>query len=104
MINIGNNGNHTVFNQVVKPSTQAESTTNKSDVGETKMSTKEALTLEQKVSKEAQTLESLQRELKQYPEVDLARVNEIRTQLLQGDYSINLDELASAIKSTHQRD
>ncbi|MCK6263362.1 flagellar biosynthesis anti-sigma factor FlgM [Vibrio sp. ZSDE26] len=104
MINIGNNGNHTVFNQTVKPSTQAESSAKKSNVGETEVSVKETLTLEQKVSQEARTLESLQKELKQLPEVDLARVNEIRAQLLQGDYNINLDELAGAIKSTHQRD
>ncbi|MGF1698135.1 flagellar biosynthesis anti-sigma factor FlgM [Vibrio lamellibrachiae] len=97
MINIGNNGNHTVFNQTVKPSTQTES-----KVGDVK--TNKETTLEQKVSQEARTLESLQQELHQLPEVDLARVNEIRAQLLKGDYNIDLDELAGAIKTTHQRD
>ncbi|MGF1721820.1 flagellar biosynthesis anti-sigma factor FlgM [Vibrio kyushuensis] len=97
MINIGNNGNHTVFNQTVKPSTHTES-----KAGDVK--TNKETTLEQKVSQEARTLESLQKELGQLPEVDLARVNEIRAQLLKGDYNIDLDELAGAIKTTHQRD
>ena len=99
MINIGNNSNHTVFNHTVKPSTQAES-----KVGDAEEKAANTLTLEQKVSQEARSLESLQKELKQLPEVDLARVNEIRAQLLQGDYHIDLDELAGAIKTTHQRD
>lgn len=102
MINIGNNGNNpTVFNQTVKPATQTDSKVSDPRLDDTKDND---ITLEQKVSQEARSLESLQQELHQLPEVDLARVNEIRAQLINGDYSIDLDELAGAIKSTHQRD
>ncbi|PMK02787.1 flagellar biosynthesis anti-sigma factor FlgM [Vibrio sp. 10N.261.55.A7] len=98
MVNIDNNGNNpTVFNQTIKPVTQTDSR-----VRDQKQSNAQIneITLEQK----ACSLESLQQELHQLPEVDLARVNEIRAQLTQGYYSIDLDELASAIKSTYQRD
>jgi negative regulator of flagellin synthesis FlgM len=102
MINIGNNGNnHSVLNQSVKSATQAESKVNAQKQSDAKQS---ALPLEQKVSQQARSLESLQQELHKLPEVDLARVNEIRAQLLKSEYSIDLNDLAGAIQSTHQRD
>ncbi|MEZ8825377.1 flagellar biosynthesis anti-sigma factor FlgM [Vibrio amylolyticus] len=98
MVHIDNNGNNpTVFNQTIKPVTQTDNRVR--DQKQSNAQIKE-ITLEQK----ACSLESLQQELHQLPEVDLARVNEIRAQLTQGYYSIDLDELASAIKSTYQRD
>ncbi|CAM4276338.1 flagellar biosynthesis anti-sigma factor FlgM [Vibrio agarivorans] len=57
-----------------------------------------------KVSQQARELESLQQELHDLPDVDLERVNQIRAELKQGDFKIDLDELAGAIFNTHQRD
>ncbi|MGL6260603.1 flagellar biosynthesis anti-sigma factor FlgM [Vibrio sp. WXL103] len=54
------------------------------------------------VSKQARELESLQQELRSLPEVDLERVNQVRAELQQGQFSVDLDELAAAIFTTHQ--
>lgn len=56
------------------------------------------------VSPQAQQLESLQQELSALPDVDLERVNQVRAELKQGDFNVDLNELASAILNTHQRD
>ncbi len=53
------------------------------------------------VSQQARELESMQQELRSLPDVDLERVNQIRAELQQGTFSVDLDELAGAIFSTH---
>ncbi|MGF1682673.1 flagellar biosynthesis anti-sigma factor FlgM [Photobacterium minamisatsumaniensis] len=56
------------------------------------------------VSAQAQNLESLQQELQRMPDVDMAKVNEIRSLLASGNYEIDLDGLAASIRGTHSRD
>lgn len=56
------------------------------------------------VSPQAQSLDSLQQELKRIPDVDLARVNEIRTLLASGNYNVDLDGLTASIRGAHSRD
>lgn len=56
------------------------------------------------VSPQAHSLDNLQQELKRIPDVDLARVNEIRTLLASGNYNVDLDGLAASIRGAHSRD
>ncbi|AJR07791.1 flagellar biosynthesis anti-sigma factor FlgM [Photobacterium gaetbulicola] len=56
------------------------------------------------VSAQAQSLDSLQQELKRIPDVDMAKVNEIRTLLASGNYEVDLDGLAASIRGAHRRD
>lgn len=56
------------------------------------------------VSPQAQSLDNLQQELKRIPDVDLAKVNEIRTLLASGNYNVDLDGLAASIRGAHSRD
>ncbi|MGF1702747.1 flagellar biosynthesis anti-sigma factor FlgM [Photobacterium makurazakiensis] len=56
------------------------------------------------VSPQAQSMESLQQELQRMPDVDMVKVNEIRTLLASGNYEIDLDGLAASIRGAHSRD
>ena len=56
------------------------------------------------VSRQAQNMESLQQELQSLPDVDMVKVNEIRTLLASGNYEIDLDGLAASIRSTYSYD
>lgn len=56
------------------------------------------------VSPQAQSLDNLQHELKRIPDVDMAKVNEIRTLLASGNYEVDLDGLAASIRGAHRRD
>ena len=56
------------------------------------------------VSPQAQSLDSLQQELKRIPDVDMVKVNEIRTLLASGNYEVDLDGLAASIRGAHRRD
>ncbi|MGF1739269.1 flagellar biosynthesis anti-sigma factor FlgM [Photobacterium satsumensis] len=56
------------------------------------------------VSPQAQSLDNLQQELKRIPDVDMVKVNEIRTLLASGSYEVDLDGLAASIRGAHRRD
>ncbi|WP_413112628.1 flagellar biosynthesis anti-sigma factor FlgM [Thaumasiovibrio sp. DFM-14] len=56
------------------------------------------------VSEQAKILESIRNELHEMPDVDLDKVEAIREQLENGEFELDLPELAQAIKETHDRD
>ncbi|MCQ1057422.1 flagellar biosynthesis anti-sigma factor FlgM [Photobacterium sp. ZSDE20] len=56
------------------------------------------------VSPQAQSMDTLQQELKRIPDVDMVKVNEIRTLLASGNYEVDLDGLAASIRGAHNRD
>ncbi|WP_052772023.1 flagellar biosynthesis anti-sigma factor FlgM [Vibrio mexicanus] len=85
---------------LVNASTQNQETTapRKETIAEQKLA---EVTPFSTVSQQARELESMQQELRSLPDVDLERVNQIRAELQQGTFSVDLDELAGAIFSTH---
>ncbi|MDR9826328.1 flagellar biosynthesis anti-sigma factor FlgM [Vibrio sp.] len=93
---IGPNANPTALNT-------SSSVNNMTTKTKQSQATAEVTTLAS-VSKQARELESMQQELRNLPDVDLERVNQIRSELKQGSFVIDLDELASAIFDTHHND
>ena len=86
----------------VQPSSQKSAET--AENTQPKQAAAPSASLKASVSQQAQNLESLQQELKRLPDVDMVKVNEIRTLLASGSYEIDLDGLAASIRGAHRRD